>query len=58
MIFCNDDWTSFKLTFENPTQILILSIMYQGAFDITWPNMTLQVGMLAKRYNKISQMST
>jgi hypothetical protein len=26
--------------------------MYQAAFDITWPNMTLQVGMLAKRYNK------
>ncbi len=55
MVFCNEDWTSFKLTSERSTQILVLSISCW--LLLTWhaQNMTLQMGMLVEGHNKKQQ---
>ncbi len=52
MVFCNYDWTSFKLTSKNQAHILLSLVAYWLLW--TWHNQTMsqQMDMLAKRKNK------
>jgi len=51
MVFCNDDWTSFKLTSKNLTHILTSSIAYWATLDMAWPKHEPTNGHASQREN-------